>query len=71
MTENKKAIVEKLTEVLKLTRHGYDISLMEYSTDRNGEEFANIYFIDGSKQRVCITADSGVAIILDITRAIM
>ena len=66
--ENKKEITAKLGELLKLTRGGYDIESLEYVKEDNGDEFVFMKFDNGYSKRICVTADSGIAMIVDITR---
>ena len=68
--ENKVKIVKQLEELLKLTRAGEDIFLLAYQKDENGEEFVNIHYKDDYIRKVCVTADSGIAIIHDVLKMI-
>lgn len=65
--ENKEEIVMRLKLLLAATRAGEDIDKMELTEDQN---FVVIQWKNGCTQRVNITADSGVAIISDVIKAI-
>lgn len=65
--ENKKDIVTRLKILLNATRAGEDIKKMELTED---EDLIVIQWKNGSTQKVNITADSGVAIISDVLKAI-
>lgn len=65
--ENKEEIVVRLKLLLAATRAGEDIDKMELTEDQN---FVVIQWKNGCTQRVNIAADSGVAIISDVVKAI-
>lgn len=65
--ENKEEIVMRLKLLLTATRAGEDIDKMELTEDQH---FVVIHWKNGCNQRVNIEADSGVAIIGDVLRAI-
>lgn len=67
LMENKEEIVVRLKLLLAATRAGEDIDKMELTEDQN---FVVIQWEDGCTQRVNIAADSGVAIISDVIKAI-
>lgn len=67
MTENKKEIVVRLKLLLKATRAGEDIEELELTEDQH---FVVILWKNGCIQKVNIEADSGVALIGDVLRAI-
>lgn len=71
MEENKAAICKLLTATLQATRNGADVVAVTYSMAAAGEafageEFATVEFRNGYKKKVCVTADSGTAMIKDI-----
>lgn len=66
--ENKKEIVMRLKLLLTATRAGKDIEKMELTEDQH---FVVIHWKNGCTQRVNIEADSGVAIISDVVKAIV
>ena len=82
--ENKQAIADALTEALKLTRCYEcldDIRITKIqgiSEGHNGttfswtEEYADVYIItsDVPYRHICITADSGIAMIEDIIKGL-
>ena len=71
MTEDKKAICELLCKTLQATRNGADIISIQYTDDyTSGEEYAVITFKNGYAKQICVTADSGTAMILDIVRGV-
>ena len=70
--EDKQEICKKLYELLKLTRGGNGLASIEYMKD-GSEEFAKVYWQHGEPggmemfvQKICITGDSGLAIIQDV-----
>ena len=65
MEENKTEIVWDLCKLLRKTRHGSDISMMEYVQKGYGE-YVRITFEGGFQKDVDISADSGIAIIKDV-----
>lgn len=71
--ENKQEICKKLCELLKITRGGYGLVSIEYLKEGQ-EEFAKVYWQHGKEegfvQKICITGDSGAAIIRDVMRRI-
>lgn len=64
--ENIKGILEKLTELLQMTRHCSDVTEI-----KKVGECAVVYYIDGSVKCVNISGDSGIAAIHDIVKKIM
>ena len=67
LIENKQAIANKLLKTLQLTRAGSDIELIEISEDKTK---ARITWKNGHHYDASIEADSGIAMIKDICRAI-
>ncbi|MCM1193938.1 MAG: hypothetical protein NC123_18945 [Butyrivibrio sp.] len=67
MQEDKKEIVTRLKLLLTATRAGADIDKMELTEEQH---FIVIQWKNGCTQRVNIEADSGIAIIGDVLRAI-
>lgn len=65
--ENKEEIVVRLKILLNATRAGEDIKKMELIEDG---DFIVIHWGNGCTQKVNIAADSGIAIISDVVRAI-
>lgn len=65
--ENKEDIVMRLKILLNATRAGQDIEKMELTEDG---DFVMIEWESGCIQKVNIAADSGVAIIRDVLKAI-
>lgn len=63
--ENKKDIVARLSLLLKVTRAGCNIEKLELSED---EEYVIIKFLNGGTRRVCVEADSGIALIRDVIK---
>ena len=68
--ENKEYVLQMLLATLKYTIAGVDIAEIRYEQISNGEEFAIIVFTNGSHKPVNITADSGLALMRDVLRAI-
>lgn len=65
--ENKEDIVKRLKILLNATRAGEDIKKMELTEDG---DFVVLQGENGCTQKVNIAADSGVAIISDVLKAI-
>ena len=65
--ENKKDIVARLKLLLKDTRAGKNIEDMLFDEKR---EIVTILYEDGSKRKVDVAADSGIAIIVDVLKVI-
>lgn len=68
--ENKQAICTKLTGLLNDTRQGKDIIALVYAKDEHNEEFVTVHWLNGYKKKICVTADSGTALIKDVLQAI-
>ena len=66
MYEDKARILEALCETLKLTRYGSDIEKITYLMDKNFEEWAIVTWKGGYPKKICISGDSGTAIITDV-----
>lgn len=65
--ENKYMFVERLQNIAKYINK--DIISMHYRKEENAEEYVDIYYITGYKQKICVTADSLYAISLDVLRS--
>ncbi len=65
-SENIKSILEKLTELLQMTRAGKDIESIEQAA-----EYAVIRYKDWHEVDVHIGCDSGIAAIYDIVKKII
>lgn len=70
MRENKKDIIFRLKVLLKATRAGDKIENLTYMMCENGEEYVRLELQGGIEKKVCITADSGIAMIMDVCRAL-
>lgn len=66
--ENKKEVVAKLYDVLKVTRAGLYLQSLELSAD---EEYVIAKYNDGDVLKICVAADSGIAICSDVIQAII
>lgn len=67
--EDKKKILQRLFHLLRATRAGSDIVALEL--EQNGhDEYCVIVFESGECKGVDITADSGLAIIEDVLKAL-
>ena len=74
--EDKQEICKKLYELLKATRAGEGLISIEYIKNDH-EEFVKLFWTHGKPgnaefyvQQICITGDSGRAIILDVLQRI-
>lgn len=65
--ENKEDIVKRLKLLLTATRAGREIEELDLSEDRNT---VTIQFRNGCRRDVCVEADSGIALIRDVIRAV-
>lgn len=65
--ENKQEILDMLLPAIRATRAGADVG--KITDNRNGS--ATIYFTPGARKAVNIEGDSGIAMIVDICRALM
>lgn len=65
--ENKEDIVMRLKILLNATRAGEDIKKMDLTEDG---DFVMLQWENGCTQKINIAADSGVAIIRDVLKAI-
>lgn len=70
MMENKANITQRLLLCLMATRAGEDIEDMSYG-EINREEIVTIRFEHGRTLHVNVTADSGIALIQDVIKALM
>lgn len=74
--ENKQEICKKLYDLLKTTRAGEGLVSIDYEKDGQ-EEYAKVCWQQGEPggmemfmDKICITGDSGRAIILDVLKGI-
>lgn len=67
-SEDKEKIVASLEDTLRNTRAGEDIAGMTYVKDG---ELVEIRFTNGSPQPVNVGCDSGLAMIIDVCKALM
>lgn len=69
--EDKQKICNKLLKALKATRDQCALTALRYEKDaENVEEYVTAEYISGRTQRICVTCDSGIALIRDVVRAI-
>lgn len=72
--EDKGAIAKQLLNLLKLTRAGENLTGCDYIIDpvseKAAEEYVVIQMKDGYMKRVCVTDDSGIALIEDVISAL-
>lgn len=67
--EDKREILVRLLHVLQATRAGRDITALELE-QKNDDEYCVIVFDSGNRERVDITADSGLTILADVIDAL-
>lgn len=67
--EDKREILVRLLHVLQATRAGRDITALELE-QKNDDEYCVIVFNSGNRERVDITADSGLTILADVIDAL-
>lgn len=74
MGEDKQLITKALLALLKLTRAGENLTGCDYIIDPVSEKAAEEYVVitmkDGYMKRVCVTDDSGIALIKDVISAL-
>lgn len=74
MGEDKQLITKALLALLKLTRAGENLTGCDYIIDPVSEKAAEEYVVlkmkDGYMKRVCVTDDSGIALIEDVISAL-
>lgn len=70
MKENKELIVDKLLEVLRLTRELSDLICLEYLADDKDNELVIATFNTGYSKVVNVSMDSGIAMISDIVKGL-
>ncbi|MDE5792081.1 MAG: hypothetical protein K2H66_00990 [Oscillospiraceae bacterium] len=68
--EDKEKFVQAIGQVLHKYAIRTEVVRAEYVKDEKHEEFAVITFADESQKNICITADSCLAIMGDIYRAL-
>ena len=67
--ENKEEIVQALFKTLSLTREYSDLSSLSYVKEKGGE-YVIAKWEDGYNKKICVTCDSGIAIIKDVIKSI-
>ena len=71
MRENKDLIVELLRKVLVETQAGADIKDISYERTESGLEEVTVRRMNGREHVINVTGDSGLALIHDVTGALM
>ena len=66
--EDKKGIIYSFFVALRQTRLGGDIIWMEYKKHGDGEEYVEVRCSDNTSFTVCVTADSGAAMMYDVLK---
>ena len=69
MHEDKQKILDRLLETLVLTRAGWNLMELEYKRE-SGLETVTAVFANGTKKRINVSCDSGIALIRDVCRQI-
>ena len=70
LREDKDLICKELAKLLKLTRNQSDLKALRYEILDNNDEIVTLEWEDGGRKVVCVSMDSGVAMIRDILRAL-
>lgn len=65
--EDKRAILKRMKILLMITRAGCEIDDLQLSED---ETTVTIRFCNGHTRDVCVEADSGIAMIMDVAKAL-
>lgn len=68
MREDKKAILKRLKLLLMITRTGCEVDDLQLSED---ETTVTVKFCNGHTRDVCVEADSGIAMIMDVVKALV
>lgn len=68
MHEDKEAILKRLKLLLMITRAGCEVDDLQLSED---ETTVTIRFCNGHTKDVCIEADSGIGMIMDVVKALV
>lgn len=68
--KEKQELLDNFLKTVTMTRAGEDIICLEYVVDDYGDEYVNINFNNNAKKRVCITANSMIAILGQICEAL-
>ena len=68
LIEDKELILNWLLGTLRCTVAGSDLVNIRYEQLNNGDELAVLIYNNGYRKTINITADSGIAMIRDITR---
>lgn len=69
--ENRDMILEKLLPVLQLTRSGSNVTELVGKVDLDGGSWVSIRFGKFVEERICVTGDSGLALIRDVVESLM
>ena len=67
--ENKQKICNQLLLLLRETRAGLGLLNIIYTTDAD-DEWVTVIWGDKYQQKICVTADSGIALISDVLKRI-
>lgn len=70
MGENKFETTKLLQKTLQSTRQFEDLRSLQYRIWEDGEEIVEAEFENGFVISICVTADSGVALIRDVMRGL-
>ena len=64
--EDKAKITKELLKLLAMTSEYEDLEELEYVKEKNGEEWVIGTFASGYTRRICVTANSGIALIRQV-----
>ena len=68
--EDKDLICKELAKLLKITRNQSDLKALRYEILDNDEEIVTVEWEGGGRKVVCVSMDSGIAMVRDILRAL-
>ena len=68
--ENKQMVLLYLRDALRYTRAGSDVLCLEHNKTESGCEMVIIHFKSGFTKTVDVTADSGLAVMKDVLKAL-
>lgn len=64
--QKEKFVTQYLSPLLKAAKIEVDCAVYSFD-DTNGEEIVTVYYTNGYKKNICVSADSLRAIVIDVT----
>lgn len=66
--ESKEKITKRLQGLLAMTSEYEELESLAYEKDDRNEEWVTGTFVNGYKRRICVTGNSGIALIRQVAR---